>query len=429
MSDNLSHVIDLASKKPLDQLAWSARLKRNQEGAVLPTVSNMLMILANDVPLRGLLAYNAFTNEPLIMRAAPISDDGQPELPGPYPRQWERADVTLVHAYLERVWSPRVALTNVESAMVTEASLRQFHPVRDWLDDLVWDKTPRLDKWLSAVFGCDDTPFHRAAGAKLLIAAVRRVKKPGCKFDQMLVLEGPQGIGKSRALRALFGDAWFSDAIPPDLNSKDAALALQGVWGLEFAEIEHLIRAEVETIKAFLSRSVDRFRPPYGKTYVERPRQGVLIGTTNSDEYLRDASGNRRIWPVKCPCADPEWVAVNREQLWAEAVFREGQGEAVWLDEDEARQGAAQAQDERMESEAWAEIILNFTRARARVTVPEILTEALGFTKDKMNKAAEMRCSKVLRQAKWTRVKRRVGGVPCWIWSSPTALSYDEEPF
>jgi len=126
----------------------------------------------------------------------------------------------------------------------------------------------------------------------------------------MIVLEGWQGIGKSKLLRVLFGSEWFADDIPADLKSRDAAMALCGVWCLEFAEIEHLIRSDVETIKAFLSRSEDHYRPIYGRAFVKRPRQCVLVGTTNADDYLRDPTGNRRIWPVLCKSADTAWIAI-----------------------------------------------------------------------------------------------------------------------
>lgn len=411
MDDTMSgHVIRLVEPSP-----WLSRLLRGEKG-ILPTVSNVMMILANDPALANMLAYDAFTHQPLLMRAAPVSEEGSPPLPGPYPRQWETADVTLIHAYLQRVWSPSIARETAENAMITEATVRQFHPVRAWLKSLVWDRKPRINNWLMAAFDCEPTAFHRAAGAKVLIAAVRRVMQPGCKFDQMLVLEGAQGIGKSRALRALTGDSWFSDAIPSDLTSKDAAMALVGVWILEFAEIEHLIRTEVETIKAFLSRAVDRFRPPYGKNYIERPRQGIAIGTTNSDDYLRDSTGNRRIWPIKCRAADPEWVALNRDQLWAEAVVREESGEPIWLDDDNTRAQATDAAAERMAEDVWQEKIREWLISRSETTSADVLSHALGMSAEKMTRAADMRVGATLRVLGWTRAVTKQYGKSKRVW-------------
>jgi putative DNA primase/helicase len=417
----------MASARPIEQSGWMARVQRNSQGGTLPTVSNAMLVLANDPELAGLLAYDAFRSEHLLMRAPPAPDDS-PSLPGPYPRPWGLEDVVFVLGYLQRIWSPKFGRETTEHAMLAEASMRRFHPVADWLTGLAWDGTPRIDKWLSAAFDAENNRYHRAIGAKFLIAAVRRVRQPGCKFDHMLVLEGSQGIGKSRACRALFGDAWFSDAIPPDLTSKDAAMALLGVWCLEFAEIEHLIRAEVETIKAFLSRPVDRYRPPYGKAYVERPRQGVLIGTTNADDYLRDATGNRRIWPVRCRRADPDWIALNREQLWAEAAFRERRGETTWLDDDDVREEAGHAQAERMAEDLWETAIAEWLRGRVEVRLADVLAGAIGMTKEKLDKRAEMRVGAILRGLGWKKGQaRREGRGPGKLWFCPGRAPPDPE--
>jgi len=387
-----------------------AVLQKNDKGVVQPTLANVLLILAHDPPLAGMVGYDEFNAQHLILRSPPPSEDGEQLLPGPYPRVWGVADVALVQAYLQRIWSGRITQQTVEQAMVTAAERRRFHPVRDWLATLRWDSTPRLDTWLRSAFGCPDDDYHAAIGAKFLIAAVRRVRQPGCKFDHMPVLEGAQGIGKSRACQALFGERWFSDAIPEDLASRDAALGLLGVWGLEFAEIQHLIRNEVETIKAFLSRSTDRYRPPYAKNYVERPRQGVLIGTTNADDYLRDTSGNRRIWPVLCVFADADWVEANRQQLWAEAAAREASGEALWLADTDAREQATARQAERMSEDVWHDLIHDSVAQQMEIRVPDILTATLGIPRERQGKREEMRVAAILTALGWERRLVRAPG-------------------
>jgi len=394
--------------------SWESRLAVTEKGVVLPTVSNAMLILGNDPALAGTLGFNDFTSQHLLMRPAPASEGV--ELPGPYPRAWEAADVILIQSYMQRVWSQKFTRSTVEDAMLAEASSHRFHPVLDWLGSLRWDGIGRLDVWLCAAFDCDDTPYVRAIAAKVLIAAVRRVRQPGCKFDYMLVLEGAQGIGKSEALRRLFGPDWFSDDMPLDLANKDAAMALLGVWCLEFAEIEHLIRAEVETIKAFLSRSTDRYRPPYARAFVERPRQGVLIGTTNSDDYLRDVSGNRRIWPAKCNCASPEWVSANRGQLWAEAVVRERQGEPVWLDDDIVQAAAVEAQSGRMFVDSWLDVVARWVEGRDETTVPDILSQALDVPLERHDKRQQMRVGTILRLLGWQRIVKRTGSVTRRVW-------------
>jgi predicted P-loop ATPase len=433
MSDDISNVIDLASTKPIGQLAWIGRLMKNSEGGTLPTISNALIIMANDPAVARLLSFNAFTSQPLITRAPPIPEDGAPQLPGPYPRAWNAEDVIFIQGYMQRIWSQKFTKATIEDAMVAESSIRRFHPICDWLDSLKWDGKPRIDKWLSSAFEAPKTAMNRAVGAKFLIAAVRRIKNPGTKFDHMMVLEGKQGIGKSSAVKALFSEAWFSDSIPEDLNSKDAAMALLGVWCLEFAEIEALIKADVETIKAFLSRSVDRYRPPYGKVYIDRPRQGVLIGTTNSDDYLRDTSGNRRIWPVKCFAANTAWVEENREQLWAEAVAREATGETIWLDDADIMAEAVSIQSDRMIQDVWHLKISEWTASRSEVTISDVLEYALSVPHERMNKSAEMRVASVMKALSWTKKTVRKGKHTYKAWLAPegntvsTANSWDFE--
>ena len=376
-------------------------LARNDRGGTLPTLANALLIMAHDPPLKGMLAYNEFRHESLIMRAPPPAEDGGDELPGPYPRPWASEDASLVQAYLQRVWASKFSRETTDAAMVTTAHGRRFHPVRDWLAGLVWDGKPRVDAWLTTACGVMPSDYHAAIGAKFLIAAVRRVRQPGVKFDCMLLLEGNQGIGKSKLLQALFGNAWFSDDMPANLSDKDAAMALLGIWCFELAEIEHLIRTEVEVIKAFLSRGTDRYRVPYGRAYIERPRQGVLVGTTNSRDYLRDATGNRRIWPAWCEFADDAWVTENREQLWAEAAAREAAGETLWLDDSEVNREATTAQAERMQDDVWSEPIMTWMAGRVETNVGAVLSEALLIPKAQQDRRAQLRVAGVLKSAGW----------------------------
>lgn len=410
-------IINLAEARPP---IWLKRLRRNDKG-VVANVANAMVILANDPALADMVMFNAFTSEHLLTRAPPPPEDDAPLMAGPYPRSISDTDVSLLQAYMQRVWAPSFGRAGVQDALMAISSGHQFHPVTDWLDSLVWDRTPRLDKWLSAAFDAEANAYHRAVGAKFLIAAVRRVRRPGCKFDYMLILEGAQGIGKSTAARVLFSDKWFSDSIPPDLSSRDAAMALLGVWCLEFGEIEHLIRNEPETIKAFLSRQSDRYRPPYERAYVERPRQGVLLGTTNSDDYLRDTTGNRRIWPVRCKSVDVRWVELNREQMWAEAVAREARGETVWLNDDDVVKDARAAQDKRMAEDAWETTVLEWAIGRTHVKIPDVLWNALNMPREKQTRREVLRIADILRQNGWRRWVMRPpdGGAIARVWLAP----------
>ena len=334
--DPPGNVVEIAAARAA---AWVGRLARAEKGVILPTVSNALIIFDNDPRLRGLLGYDEFTAQPVMLRAPPPTDDGR-EVGGLWPRSWDKPERALLHSYFERVHSSAFSDRTIESAMVADAMLRPYHPVRDWLDSLEWDETPRLHGWMQETFGCPDDDYHNSIAAKTLIAAVRRIRQPGCKFDTIMILEGKQGIGKSTCLKALFGDQWFTDTLPADIRSRDVHQALQGIWCVEFAEIEHILRADAEAVKAFLSRQEERYFPRYGRTLAKRPRQLIFIGTTNLDDFLRDTTGNRRYWPAFCKKADPGYVTENRQQLWAEACVYDTQGATIWLDGARAQETA-----------------------------------------------------------------------------------------
>jgi predicted P-loop ATPase len=223
----------------------------------------------------------------------------------------------------------------MEDALRLECLKNSFDPVREYLDALKWDGKPRIDRWLTTYCHADDTPLHRAYGRKWMVAAVRRVREPGCKFDEMLTLEGDQGQGKSTLFKILAGgDENFSDAEIIGADKKEQQELVQGVWIYEIGELEGMTKHEVTHIKLFLSKTYDRARPAYGRNRVDRPRRNVFGGTTNETKYLRDTTGNRRIWSVDL-CGngliDLVGVARDRDQLWAEAAAIEASGETLTL--------------------------------------------------------------------------------------------------
>ena len=200
--------------------------------------------------------------------------------------------------------------------------------------------------------GRRDTPLNRAIGSRWMISAVARIMQPGAKVDHMLILEGPQGTKKSSALKMLAGADWFTDELA-EIGSKDAAQQMRGIWIIEIAELDAISRAEVSRIKAFLSRTTDRYRPPYERYVVEVPRQCVFAGSVNPDTYLRDETGNRRFWPVRCGNINLDALSRDRDQLWAEAVARYRDGTIWWLNEAELIADAKIEQDQRYQADAW----------------------------------------------------------------------------
>ena len=215
---------------------------------------------------------------------------------------------------------------NYDIAVAKVTDDRSYHPIREFIENLPeWDKVPRVDTLLIDYLGADDNEYVRAVTRKTLCAAIKRVLYPGCKFDSMLVLNGPQGVGKSTLIAKLAGE-WFSDSLNlGDTKDKTAAEKLQGYWILEIGELAGLKKAEVETLRSFLSRQNDIYRAAFGKRATPHLRQCVFFGTTNAESgYLRDTTGNRRFWPVKTPGTGikhswdltPELIC----QIWAETL-------------------------------------------------------------------------------------------------------------
>ena len=385
------------------------RMAEDDKGKALPTLANAMLVLALDPKVAGLFGFDEFRGQAYLTGAPPPGNPGDEPAPGPYPRAWSRADVANISAYIQRVYCPKMRRDVVEDAMEAEAARNRYHPVRDYLAGLQWDGVPRIDAWLCQAFGAPPNPYSTALGAKMLIAAVRRVRQPGCKFDHVPVAQGGQGLGKSTAFATLFGGDWFSDDLPDDLSDKDAAMALRGVWALEMAELTQLLASEAEAVKAFITRPVDRYRPPYGRQIIEVPRQVILVGTTNAEEWLRDATGNRRFWPFDCVKADVCWIGQHRDQLWAEAAHREAGGEPHWLADQDAIDEAKASQEDRMVEDPWLRPISAYIRDLSRTTAPELLTSAVEMPKPQQNRAAQMRVSAILTRLGWKARRDKSG--------------------
>ncbi len=375
-----------------------ANLILNASGDPRPLLANAITALRAYGAWRGVLGFNEFSLTVHAVKPTPWGHSGS----------WTDNDDRLTADWLQRTCGVFLQVAVVAEAIQAVAIENPFHPVREYLDGLVWDGASRIDGWLSLYMGVDASDYSAAVGERWLISAVARIYKPGCKADCVLILEGAQGLGKSRALSILAGP-WFTDEIA-DLGSKDATMQLLGVWILEIAELDSMTRAEVSRVKAFLSRATDRFRPPYGRRLIEQPRQCVFVGTVNASDYLRDETGNRRFWPVCCSLARLAELERDRDQIWAEAVHRYKQGAAWWLDEAELVETAHQEQDARLQVDPWRILIENYVADRDKVTTAEILSECIQKHKDRWERKDEMRVGAVLRAMRWERSKRRVLG-------------------
>ena len=286
----------------------------------------------------------------------------------------------------------------------------QFDPVCDYLDGLQWDGTPRLTNWLTRYMGAPDTELNRAIGRLTLIAAVRRAFAPGTKFDQIVVLEGVEGRGKSTAIEILAGKENFSDQKILGLSDKEQQEAMCGVWLYEIAELTGMRRADTDHVKAFASRTVDRARPAYGRFRVDRPRRAICFATTNDDEYLKSETGNRRFWPVVTSHIDLAALRRDRDQLWAEAAELEARGVSISLPE-HLWKAAGDEQIHRKEVDPWRDLIRNYLRQKKPedVSVMEVLVDNqfLQLRASEVGQREQNRAASVLRGLGFIRFQKR----------------------
>ena len=308
--------------------------------------------------------------------------------------------------------------TAFRAAMLV-ASENAYHPVREYLDALLAEDGSFLDTAADHIFGTTDA-LDRVFVKRFLVAAVRRVMNPGTKVDTMLVLAGPQGVGKSTFVRALFGADWTAEDIP-ELSSKDAVVALVGKWGVEVAELDKVMRTDPETTKAFLSRCIDTYRPPYGRSAIDRRRENVFVGTTNRDDILRDATGSRRFWIVKADRVDLTWLKENRDALWSAALTLVEQGEPHWLTEEEDALRAERAKQWE-ERDPWHEKIADYLVGKTSVTAEDVF-RAVGGTSEHFDRKALLRVTDTLRRIGCEKVIEGQGRRKVRKWGVPSDLA------
>ena len=332
--------------------SWQNLLELDKKGNVKSTMSNMAIIIRNDVNFKNIV-YNQFK----------CSIDVVGKLPWKQIKSgWSDADMACAKLYFERVykiWSP---LKFKDALLAVTSSERVYHPIKEYFKTLKWDKVSRLDTLLVDYLGAKDNIFVREVTRKTFCAAVTRIFEPGKKFDSILVLCGPQGIGKSTLFSKL-GKEWYSDSLSLcEMKDKTAAEKLQGYWLLELGELAGIKKVDVEVIKSFISRTDDKFRKAYGVNVESNPRSNIIVGTTNSEGgFLRDITGNRRFWPVMVSGNSnlKPWDLKDVDQIWAEALYRYEQGEELYLKGDVSKM-AKIAQQEAMESDDREGIILDY---------------------------------------------------------------------
>lgn len=402
--------VELEENEEGELVDWRTELELNQKtNEVLTNAYNIEVILLNG-PFKRKLAYDAFKNTEIIRGDLPwrkreyLHEDYEP---------WLGADDKRLQHWLNKEYGIK-ASNMIINAFTEVVHMHQFHPVKNYLESFTWDGVKRIERLFIDYLGAEDTPYVKEVTRKTFLAAVKRIYEPGCKFDEMLVLVGPQGAGKS-SLLAKMGRKWFSDSLKSFKDNKEASEHLQGAWIIEIGELAAMKKAEVEEIKQFLSKVADRYRVAFDRVVSDFPRKCILIGTTNNRNFLYDPTGNRRFWPVDIfpdkRKAD-HWEALTDElvgQLWAEVLTYYKAGETLQLSKEgqeeakrqqdghfeaDTREGLIEAYLEKPLPDNWADLDLaerreylenpTCTIPREIVCVYEVWEEGLGLNRNNL---------------------------------------------
>lgn len=372
---------------------WTYGLKRDGNGNIIPSLSNISLIMNNDEGLEKIV-FNEMNS--LYENIGPL----------PWRKWtggWQQSDFSCLQLYLEQSYGIYAPTRCKEAFTACLTTARRYHPVKNYLEALKWDGHKRIDTLLIDYLFAEDTRYTRLVTRKTLTAAVARVFNPGIKFDHVLVLCGTQGIGKS-TLFSMLGKQWYSDSMTiSDMKDKTASEKLQGVWIMELGELAGLRKVDVEIVKSFITRQTDTYRPAYGQYVENHKRACVIVGTTNANNgFLRDISGNRRFWPVKVKrqMTDPwKFPELDVDQIWAEAYHAYMDGETLFLESnDEAL--ADMVQREEMEVDPRAGIIEEYLKnpSKTEVCLMEIWCECLRRQRQDMKKRDAYEIEAVLKK-------------------------------
>ena len=408
VSEGLAEAQKVFAEEEMPELQWTSKLKVTSQGVIESTINNVVIIMDNDPNITGAFALNQFTNRPVTVKNLPWKKcedavNGSP---------WTDIDDSGLRHYIETTYGISNQ-SKIADALNTVLSRHSIHPVRKYLTSLKWDGVKRAETLFVNYLGAEDTPYTRTVTRKWMTAAVARILRPGVKFDNLVVLVGAQGIGKSLLGKKLGGN-WFSDTFTT-VQGKEAYEQLHGAWIVEIGELSAMKKAEVEAVKMFISKQEDSYRAAYGHFTQVYRRQCVFYGTTNDDVFLRDYTGNRRFWPIGCDKDEAlfdvfDLTQADIDQLWAEAVNWYDQGESLYLDAEMTKEAIKEQEryraldprlgriDEYLETRLpknWDDLDrtqrrnfiqgymdvpeADLTEMRTRVTIPELAYELFGI--------------------------------------------------
>ena len=361
---------------------------------------NVQTVLTECPDLFGCFALNQLTQMVEIVRPAPWRG---------YTGPIEDVDFTHFLSFLNGL-GLMPSRETAAKALEAVAEQNEFHPVRDYLDGLVWDNEPRLESVLLDVLQLRNSAYERAVIKRFLVSAIARAYEPGCKVDTMLILEGGQGVGKSTALGILAGSAWFLDTLSDIGSGKTAQEQLRGKWLVEIAELDAMSKAEATKTKSFLSTRADNYRMPYARLPRDFPRSCVFAGTTNESAYLVDSTGARRFWPVSVQGPiDCKRLTVLRDQIWAEAVHLYKSG-VQWYLTDKESDLALSHQSLRLARDPWEDVLAEGLRCRAfpeghpPLIAQRELYDMVGVMAERRHVGHAKRLTKVMKSLGWEHV-------------------------
>jgi len=381
---------------------WSDDLLKKSNGAYEPCMSNIGKILRHHPLLKGCIRYNEFAQSYERHNAPWNQTLGD----------WQDSDDLRFNEWLvDNLNLVIKSQSTIKDGVSLAADYHRYHPLKDYLNSLpAWDGVDRLDYWLAEVTDSERSEYLKLAGRFFIMGMIARAFRPGCKFDYCLVLEGSQGQGKSTLFRAL-AEPWFSESAF-EINTNEGIMAIQGVWLHEFAEMGQFNRAEDRDFKQFMTVVSDKFRRPYDKRPIVSPRCCVFGGTTNLDQYLRDMTGNRRIWPLRCTEIDIEWLREHKELLFAEAIHRVNSGERYYPAREEEDLYFVPEQNARLQDDQWIELLDSFINNNFNsdfnwFPTNYLLIKGCGIERQKIDPRGEMsqRLGRVMAAMGWVNVK------------------------
>lgn len=392
---------EILDRRPKEALWREWGLDVSSGGILANNLNSVVRVFENDPRKAGCVWYDEFLQQ---IRCS--DGDGV--------RQWADADDLEATLYMQRT----IGMTGVHKAIVEQAvRIVAFRDrrncVRDWIDSLEWDGVPRIEFFFPENFGCEDNEYTRAVSRNFWLSILARIYMPGCKVDNMIVLEGSQGSMKSTAMQVVGGE-WYATPLE-SVYSKDFYLGLAGKIIIEIAEMDSFSKAEVTKVKQVVSNQSDTYRVPYGKHTEDHPRQGIFCGTTNRDDWNRDETGARRFWPIKCTGeVNIEWIRRHRGQLFAEARALMKEPGVTWWET--PREMTKIEQDARMVGDIWTQRVGDVLHGKYCVTAAEILNE-MNVETARQDKRAQTRIAGIMQQIGWRKVRRNVEGGTTTVWA------------